>query len=584
MAANDYMDTREPDKVYSEMKIVAQDPSIKVDGRPLMATVRVPADRLDKGPRGHRLRVIDYDSSASAFAEPAEIGCPDENFPGWGYRDPFSRSKLSEADLLREKPGRQIRCQNVYAIAARTLAEFELALGRRVPWGFGTHELYLVPHAFAEANAYYSRDDKSLFFGYIDSANGRVYTCLSHDIVAHETAHAVLDGLRPDFMKPGLPDQRGFHEAFADIVALLSVFSIKEVVEQLLGRPDKHGRIPKSLVKRKVLETNPLFKLATELGNLFSDERGNGLRRSVVLKPGSGWRKDPQFELPHRRGEVLVAAVMRALLDLWLKRLAPLSGGPEIDRERAAEEGAKAAKHLLTMCIRAIDYTPPAEFEFEDFIAALLRSDWEVAPHDPYGYRDILAKSFADFGIRPRPHNTLDLAIERPIYPGVNFEALRSMTDEMYRFVWANARLLKVDTDSFLYVNDVRPSIRIGPDGLLVNESVATYSQVMEATAGEVQALSEQHGKRIALPRGMDPDTPIAIRGGGTLIFDQFGALKYHCSKPLFDWTRQKKRLDHLYKSGEKDQYGRFGFSSGHAAGQAFAGLHVPATRSGENW
>ncbi|NND74084.1 MAG: hypothetical protein HKN44_03670 [Ilumatobacter sp.] len=584
MAASDYKDTREPDKVFSEMKIVAQDPSVTVDGRPLMATVRVPIDRLDRGPRGHRLRVIDYDSSSSTFAEPADIDCPDERFPGWGYRDPFSRRKLSEADLLRDDPGRRIRCQNVYAIAARTLAEFEIALGRRLPWGFGTHELYLVPHAFAEANAYYSRDDKALFFGYIDSADGRVYTSLSHDIVAHETAHAILDGLRPDFMKPGLPDQRGFHEAFADIVALLSVFSIKEVVEELIGTADKNGRIPTSLVSKEAFESNPLFKLASQLGNLFSDERGNGLRRSVVLEPGSAWRKDPAFELPHRRGEVLVAAVMRALLDIWLERLTPLARGRDIDRERAAEEGAKAAKHLLTMSIRAIDYTPPAEFEFEDFIAALLRSDREVAPHDTYGYRDILATSFAEFGIRPPAYDTLDLAIDKPIYPGVNFEALRSMTDEMYRFVWANARLLKVDTDNYLNVNDVRPSIRIGPDGLLVSEAVATYSQVMEATAGEVQALSDAQGRRIALPRGMDLDTPISIRGGGTLIFDQFGNLKYHCSKPLFDWRRQKKRLDHLYTCGEKDQYGRYGFSSGDSAGQAFAGLHVPATRAGENW
>jgi len=39
------------------------------------------------------------------------------------------------------------------SLVERTLAAFESALGRRLPWAFGGHQLYLVPHAFSEANA-----------------------------------------------------------------------------------------------------------------------------------------------------------------------------------------------------------------------------------------------------------------------------------------------------------------------------------------------------------------------------------------------------------------------------------------------
>ena len=63
------------------------------------------------------------------------------------------------------------------------------------------------------------------------------------------------------------------------------------------------------------------------------------------------------------------------------------------------------------MTIRATDYAPAVELEFEDVIEALLVADRVVAPDDPHGYRDSVAAAFAAFGIvppagadrRPRP-------------------------------------------------------------------------------------------------------------------------------------------------------------------------------------
>ena len=110
----------------------------------------------------------------------------------------------------------------------RTLAQFERALGRRVSWSFGGHQLKVAPHAFAEANAFYASREEALLFGYFAGPDGStvVQNCLSHDIVAHETTHALVDGLRPRYLEPSSPDQAAFHEGFADVVALLSVFSI----------------------------------------------------------------------------------------------------------------------------------------------------------------------------------------------------------------------------------------------------------------------------------------------------------------------------------------------------------------------
>ena len=63
-------------------------------------------------------------------------------------------------------------------------------------------------------------------FGYFPGRSQMVYCCLSHDIVAHETTHALLDGLRERYTDPSSPEQAAFHEGFADIVALLSVFAL----------------------------------------------------------------------------------------------------------------------------------------------------------------------------------------------------------------------------------------------------------------------------------------------------------------------------------------------------------------------
>ncbi|MEK7738265.1 MAG: hypothetical protein AAB319_11000, partial [Pseudomonadota bacterium] len=60
-----------------------------------------------------------------------------------------------------------------------------------------------------------------------------------------------------------------------------------------------------------------------------------------------------------------------------------------ISRARAAEEGAEVADHLLTVSIRAIDYCPPVDLRFGDFLSALLTADQELFPDDSkYRFRE----------------------------------------------------------------------------------------------------------------------------------------------------------------------------------------------------
>ncbi len=74
---------------------------------------------------------------------------------------------------------------------------------------------------------------------------------------------------------------------------------------------------------------------------------------------------------------------------------------PDLTR-RLAAEAAKAADRVLQMCIRAIDYCPPVDITFGDFLRGVITADLDYAPQDPSGYRIVFIHSFREWGIHPR--------------------------------------------------------------------------------------------------------------------------------------------------------------------------------------
>ena len=326
------------------LTIIAQDPSVRVDGRILTTEVEIPAEEIAPGPRGYRVKVIDYDTSSGVLYQPADYPPLQHGL----YVDPFKEDAAQpNNDALLNDP--RFHQQNVYAIVMKTLARFEFALGRRISWGFRGHQIHVAPHAFADANAFYSKRDQALVFGYFRGlSNELVFSCLSHDVVAHETTHAILDGLRNRFTDPSSPEQAGFHEGFADVVALLSVFSLTAVVSALLNgdRDKKKNKLQPDLIDPKDLrierlQQSVLLGLADQMGAEMLGVRGDradALRRSVNL-PKLTRRQvqnSPEFQEPHRRGELLVAAMLNAFLQVWRARIDALERGrpgAQLDRD-----------------------------------------------------------------------------------------------------------------------------------------------------------------------------------------------------------------------------------------------------------
>ena len=56
------------------MEVIAQDPGVRRDGRILTTGVKVPWEDLEPGPMGHRVCVVDYDSSTQTLYKPVRVG------------------------------------------------------------------------------------------------------------------------------------------------------------------------------------------------------------------------------------------------------------------------------------------------------------------------------------------------------------------------------------------------------------------------------------------------------------------------------------------------------------------------------
>lgn len=397
-------------------------------------TYRVLWENLDKpenaGPTGEYFEVIDIDPPSNCYYEPINLD---------------SVEVLSQNGLTPSEGNPQFHQQFVYTIAMKTLEYFEQSLGRKLIWNSRivkdpqgnpvkgkngrpiesyVQRIRLYPHAFRAANAYYTTEKKAILFGYFKAAqqiqganfpNGAVFACLSPDIVSHEVTHALLDSIHPRFIENTNPDVPAFHEAFADIVALLQRFTINELVINQFSKSD--GSLDKFTF---------LGELATQFGNAMAHGRG-ALRSAIggTDKDGIWKRSKPDPTLyqtrteAHELGSVLVSTFFDALIKIYnfktqdLIRIATNGSGVlpqgvlQLDlATRLAQEVCEIAQHLMKVAIRALDYCPPVDITFGEYLRALVTADIDFAPGDDNNYRIALIDAFRSWGIFPDHVNT----------------------------------------------------------------------------------------------------------------------------------------------------------------------------------
>lgn len=418
---------------------------------------------LAPGPVGEYLEVIDYDPTTGTMYTPVDLN--DINVVAQEGVRP------SESNPLFHQ-------QMVYAVAMTTIRNFERALGRKILWAprlvaeADVYERYvqrlrLYPHALREANAYYSPLKKAILFGYFAASpadqdelmpGSLVFTCLSHDIIAHEVTHAILDGLHRNYNRPSNPDVLAFHEGFADIVALFQHFTFPDVLKHQIAK-----------TRGDLKQQNLLGQLAREFGKAVG---GYGSLRDALghTDPETNtWiphEPDPRAfhtELsPHRRGSILVAAVFDAFLSIYKRRVADLlrmaSGGREHHPERAlhpdlvdrlAQAASKTAQHVLSMCIRALDYCPPVDLTFGDYLQAIITADQDLVHDDHHHYRLAFINAFRQRGIYPEGIKTL--SEESLCYPAIKKGHHHSDTTKLFNII---AKFLREYRADVLYAKD----------------------------------------------------------------------------------------------------------------------------------
>ena len=560
--------------VSRQLWIYTLDPSVS-DRLGGVAKVDVPWEPLEPGPKGE-LFEIDGAGAPAPLIDPGQLDLED---PRWLVSDGAAPSPANAAFHL----------QMVYAVCSLTYAAFRRALGRDIGWAIdpgadGRSRLRVRPFAFEEANAGYMRESGDLSFGYFRAGKqpagftipgGLVFTSLSHDVIAHETTHALLDGLRANFHEPTNVDVPAFHEGFADLVALFLHFTYPSVVEEALQR--SRGVVDRGSV---------LAEIAREFGHARSRmNRGKALRSAIDVDGIQAFDSDglpgkapdpaaykPTLD-PHDLGTVLVSAVFEAFVTITrrktarLMRIAGLDPGdfgrvPLGDALLAAvaKEACDVAAQFLTMCIRAIDYCPPVDMLLGEYLRALITADAEMEPVDKWGYREALMRSFRRRQIFPTDVQfmTEDAvrwdAPEKPLtIPGLAFRDLRFEGDPgraagadeldrqaavLGRFVTdprhagffrlippAAPRPFGIVQVSPAMVESIRVARRVAPDGRILFDTVA---EVTQACTADVEG------------------TLFDVVGGCTIVISQDGGVRYTIAKGVTSkerLTRQSKAI-----------------------------------------
>jgi hypothetical protein len=371
-------------------------------------------------------------------------------------------------------------------------------MGRPIPWAFKGNRLILVPHAGELRNAFYDRSSKSIQFYYFHSQDKCVYTCLSHDIIAHETGHAILDGLRPLYLVDSSLETTAFHEFVADTTAIMAALLNNELRFQTIQ--ETGGDLSRDQI---------ISGLATEFGYY---SYGRPYLRSANKEIKLGDVQDNHN--PYTWSQVLTGAMFDVLKEILAIRVTKsLINGRQPSLKQAFNY---ATNRFRRVAFQPLDYLPPVDVNFSDYARAVLRADELLEPVDEKGYRAAIKDALEARGIDTTPVEEL----ESIHFYAYDIEQISRSPTDAYHFLNQNRRQLCIPLDQDFTVIGLYQTEKIAfGGGRLPREIVLQYywEEDVQLKGSVFGALDGEY---------------TALLCGGTLVFDNRGNLRSWQHKP----------------------------------------------------
>lgn len=523
------------------VRILPKDPLVARRNNLWPVEIDLPCATPGNGPTGPHAVVVDRDADSGTLHPPARL-LKNRCFQGI--------ARLSNAKILDDFHFHQV---NVWAIVERTLAmiEDEYLLARAVPWASQRGRLVLVPHAGRQQNAYYDRASGSLQFFYFDAPDGRrIHTCLSHDIVAHELGHAVLDGLKPFYNEVSSAQTAGFHEYFGDAVAMMSSLATRETAQVVTrGGPAKLD--PYNVVSAIASEFGAAIRQIPEKKAYL---RGAWNKRTMKQLHGT-------FE-EHDWSEVLTGVYYDLLSHLY----------PVMWRQLEAENGAagsrgkreyyamralrRAATFTAGVMFRGLDYCPPVDLRYDEYARAVLRADEVAYPFDDFGIRKALTALFRERGLNPGSEDRAFAKRVRMKLRGVDITEIASTPADAYRFLDAHRALFGVPYEANFSVLSVYSTNKRAKSGYR-----PPREHIIEFVWNEDVPLSGTRFKNLS-------GSTMPLHCGGTLVFDSNGNF-LHLALAAPTPQRRNGLLDYVAWLVQTQRIGMAGGDSEEASIQA---------------
>ena len=206
-------------------------------------------------------------------------------------------------------------------------------------------------------------------------------------------------------------DVPAFHEGFSDLVALFLHFTYADVVEQAIreSRGTHHARVAadrhrpgvrlRAIADRAAptrcarASTSTAWRrsIPTSLPGQGRAARASTIRSSSRTRSGRCWCRRCSRRSRPSCGARRERFYRIAGLDPQALDRAPLNDALV---KAIAQEASDVAGQFLNICIRAIDYCPPADMELGEYLRAIITADGDLERSDKWGFREALMRSF----------------------------------------------------------------------------------------------------------------------------------------------------------------------------------------------